>query len=420
MSDSSDPHTTPTVVTLVHGTNAREARWANDDNSIIRTAIRRQLGPDVIFQVFNWSGWNSHQARYKGGIKLARHQSESCASFPNSNHFIIAHSHGGNVALYGLKNDRPENIKGVITLATPFFQCKPREIFKNQLFAFILCSIVFYLIIFFAIMGMWYLLDKCVFSLLGFYFTYSENPSREGGSIYYDICNFICPSKDYIFPGSVIGILVVMAHWKKIKAELLRYQDRIVETVKCPLPSVPLLSFHVEKDEAKAFLSMINWISGLPYFFWTRRVAVILYFIGASGGGRHMYYYPAQTPFGSDPLPVTLWSFVIFPMMGVMYFIFLNFILMILIPAVLRSHPLAYGGEGLLFNLLTNINIKNHPYDENHDFADRIIVSKRPYFGLRHSLIYDKENVADQIAAWIKEQSDAVPHISRPSPQTAG
>ena len=100
----------PIVVTLVHGTFAKGAPWTKD-GSILRRKIAAELGSlekDVIFDVFEWSGRNTHKARVKAGYRLADHIRELKKHYPIAQHFVVAHSHGGNVALLAHKHLPPE------------------------------------------------------------------------------------------------------------------------------------------------------------------------------------------------------------------------------------------------------------------------------------------------------------------------
>lgn len=119
----------PIVVTLVHGTFAKGAPWTKD-GSTLRCEIAQALGEyerDVAFDVFEWSGRNSHRARVKAGYELARHIRALRTANPNSHHFIVAHSHGGNVALLSHKHlDEEFHAIGIATLGTPFLYAKPR------------------------------------------------------------------------------------------------------------------------------------------------------------------------------------------------------------------------------------------------------------------------------------------------------
>lgn len=118
---------TPIVVTLVHGTFAKGATWTKN-SSILRDEIAAELGQherEVTFDVFEWSGRNTHKARVKAGYELASHIKALRKRFPLAKHFIIAHSHGGNVALLAHKH-LPEHLHalGVATLGTPFVHAR--------------------------------------------------------------------------------------------------------------------------------------------------------------------------------------------------------------------------------------------------------------------------------------------------------
>ncbi|MDH3272089.1 MAG: lysophospholipase [Gemmatimonadota bacterium] len=123
------------VVTLVHGTFARHAEWMRDQETF-SAKLLDQL-PNTRLSRFCWSGANSHTARLAAGEQLATHLRQLLEQFPGAQHFVAAHSHGGNVALYAMKApNREEGMRdvlgdrfaGVITLATPFVALRPRPL----------------------------------------------------------------------------------------------------------------------------------------------------------------------------------------------------------------------------------------------------------------------------------------------------
>jgi hypothetical protein len=121
------------VVTLVHGTFARRAAWPKE-GSRLRHAVCEKLAPaSVVFAPFTWSGGNSHRDRVRGGLALRRFLRDRAGEHPWARHLIIAHSHGGNVALYGLRGrnfsgETKGNLAGIICLGTPFIHCTPRDL----------------------------------------------------------------------------------------------------------------------------------------------------------------------------------------------------------------------------------------------------------------------------------------------------
>jgi hypothetical protein len=137
----------PHVITLVHGTFARNAAWCKLDSPLCQ-ALSKALGPDVVFSPFAWSGRNSFQDRQIATEKLASHLANLRTSYPQYKHSAIAHSHGGNIlvnALAGL----PEGLDSAICLSTPFFiiQPKPEGRFMEQkLLAYVVITVCFSLI----------------------------------------------------------------------------------------------------------------------------------------------------------------------------------------------------------------------------------------------------------------------------------
>ena len=119
----------PIVVTLVHGTFASGAPWTKE-GSALRDEIAAALAAEpggIAFDVFEWSGRNSHKARVKAGYELAAHIRELQRRMPACRHFIVAHSHGGNVALLAHKHlDVAEHALGIATLGTPFLHARLR------------------------------------------------------------------------------------------------------------------------------------------------------------------------------------------------------------------------------------------------------------------------------------------------------
>jgi MFS family permease len=115
------------VVTLIHGTFAPEAPWVKD-GSKLRCAIQKAFPDAVEFRTLCWSGGNTIGARRDAAEKL-RKQIVNEPFGPNTRHFLVAHSHGGNIALYALRDPVVrERIAGVATLATPFLIARRRDL----------------------------------------------------------------------------------------------------------------------------------------------------------------------------------------------------------------------------------------------------------------------------------------------------
>jgi hypothetical protein len=134
----------PITVTLVHGTwGGHKRRWFGrkakptwyDDGQSFRYWLGLRLsaaGFEPTFRAFEWSGRNSISARCTAAQKLSASLASQFRDTPDDG-VIIAHSHGGNVALKAIDTLRVDNKVElgkipnsnrlrVITLATPFLR----------------------------------------------------------------------------------------------------------------------------------------------------------------------------------------------------------------------------------------------------------------------------------------------------------
>jgi pimeloyl-ACP methyl ester carboxylesterase len=118
----------PIHVVLVHGTFARGAAWTQPSRSTLCRRLRDELGDDVTFDAFEWSGENTHRARVLGGKGLAAHLEDLIGYRRDRRIFVIGHSHGGTVITHALRH-RPalaRALDGVVFLSTPFIQLRRR------------------------------------------------------------------------------------------------------------------------------------------------------------------------------------------------------------------------------------------------------------------------------------------------------
>ena len=116
------------IVHLVHGTFAREAEWIHPD-SMMANQVRDCLGDETVIEAFKWSGANSHTARQIAGHELAEKIRKFDQGNPGKPQFIVAHSHGGNVAAYALGDGEIRSkISAVVCLGTPFILARARDL----------------------------------------------------------------------------------------------------------------------------------------------------------------------------------------------------------------------------------------------------------------------------------------------------
>jgi pimeloyl-ACP methyl ester carboxylesterase len=122
---SNAPHV---VVTLVHGTFARRAAWTMQSSPLCTTIRQTMQGP-VRFEQFLWSGWNTVTSRSKAVERLITHLATLQTRWPEARHFVVGHSHGGNIAFQAMRDKAVEaRIAGVVCLSTPFLWASPRDL----------------------------------------------------------------------------------------------------------------------------------------------------------------------------------------------------------------------------------------------------------------------------------------------------
>jgi hypothetical protein len=96
-------------------------------------SVQYTIGPP-----FTWSGSNSVFERRSAAAKLADRLKAELSLNPNYRSIVIAHSHGGNVALRSLEYIAEYTSRiDVITLATPFLRVCPVETVEGGLWFFL-------------------------------------------------------------------------------------------------------------------------------------------------------------------------------------------------------------------------------------------------------------------------------------------
>jgi pimeloyl-ACP methyl ester carboxylesterase len=116
------------VVTLVHGTWARRAMWTVP-GSLLCQSLSHAVESPIAFQRFVWSGRNSISARRSAVKKLVEHLHSLVKQWPQARLYVLAHSHGGNVAFQALADPLlNERVAGIVCLSTPFLTVGPRNL----------------------------------------------------------------------------------------------------------------------------------------------------------------------------------------------------------------------------------------------------------------------------------------------------
>ena len=113
------------VITLVHGTWARKEEWYQEDGSVAKSIASHLQG--AVFKSFKWSGENSIIARAAAADLLRAQLLKQLEDqrYTKAKHIVVAHSHGGNVALIATSDaNLAAKISGVACLGTPFLSAR--------------------------------------------------------------------------------------------------------------------------------------------------------------------------------------------------------------------------------------------------------------------------------------------------------
>lgn len=121
------------TVTFVHGTYTSHAEWMQDGRPL-PDALAKVTDPSTTeIHRFCWSGDNRHWGRVGGGRELQQHLLGLVERHPDAEHHVIAHSHGGNVAIYALRGEERGEVHRALgrvritTLGTPFLSVERRS-----------------------------------------------------------------------------------------------------------------------------------------------------------------------------------------------------------------------------------------------------------------------------------------------------
>src|SRR5215510_919879 len=99
-----DAADTQYVITLIHGTWARKSTWIRS-RSILWQALHSRFGKQVKICRTVWSGRNSPLARREAAARLRKKLALRLQNHDSARHYIICHSHGGDVALRALADE---------------------------------------------------------------------------------------------------------------------------------------------------------------------------------------------------------------------------------------------------------------------------------------------------------------------------
>lgn len=368
------------VLTLVHGTFSPDAAWTQEGSELFRR-LEQQLDGETIRRRITWRGFlggclnNGHGYRLEGGARLAEALKASFREHPDAEHWVIAHSHGGNVAFYALRDPQvASRLDGIVTLATPFIRCQGRDHSAStiKLWLFLLLSIGF--------VTLPLLLGALALYVLGL----------EG-------------DKALLF--AVLGALAFMVPlfvlWlrkERIPAWFSRRQERTIERLALPTPTRQrVLSLSIRRDEAGGGLKAMYAIAAWPHWLWDGLIYVplllVVFLLALTLGDSFLSSMSGKTGFarlGGAFQAALGWGILI----G-----FGHLLVMTFLPRLTRALGLGFGQESLVDNLVVDIRSELTPEDFP-GLSHRQFSTLSGGF-LAHSRLYQSEEVVPHIARFI-------------------
>ena len=375
------------MVTLVHGTFARDALWTQDESALHRTLVER-LDLPVDFKRFKWTGHNDHRARLKAGRCLRYFLLKLVRKHPSKLHFVIAHSHGGNVVLYALKDSfLRRHIAGVITMGTPFISCRSRNVAPALELLSTAVPVTSFLL---------------MLTLVGYFLA-----NYAGFSVgHYGLLGLLAT---WLAPPIIgLGFWVMFAIWflpfvrKDAKIWVAKHQHRMLKLLNSRSFSEPnFLCAVIDRDEASGWLLSLRFASSLPNWsflivlkIWmTIRWPLVVFCLGA------LLLEGKST---IQKLPE--WgALLVIAMTGVMLLAVLLQLFMLFVPLLVRSHKYGFGGESLYTNWLSDIRVDETPSGFRVDVCN-VKLQKNSSSGLRHSSFYDNPHCLADICHWMNRR----------------
>jgi hypothetical protein len=394
------------IVTLLHGTFAPNTAWVQEASSFC-AGLRKHLGGSVGFYRIGWGGANTTAARQRGGEKLAAHILQVFHERPGTPHFIVGHSHAGNMALYALRD--PEvgrKISGIVALNTPFVCVLRRNTF--QLFAlmgaltvtWMLALSVMYPIVWLGRTGFgewsgtlpWWQL--VLLSLV--YYVAIMGIAHLGGAA---------------------GMRMSRAVNRVAKWTVAR-REALIQDMSLPRTTVPLLAMRCAGDEVVSFVGITSVIANAPIAVlhpWSLFAAFCLLFtahwagwmpslVSWLGSVRGSYVDTYVNRFGAAVMmPALEYTFSSGIYLTAMVCVVLT-LTAVLVP-FLRMAPIGLGWRHLFDSLFVNLSFTFAPVtSERTEFVD-IDPLGTGLLTLGHFKIHDHPDAFRIIAEWMKDKA---------------
>ena len=397
------------IVHLVHGTFAHETEWIHPDSSLAKR-VKASLGTETDVAPFNWSGDNSHSARRVAGDRLALKIRDFDRENPGKPQYIIAHSHGGNVASYALSDaEVSSKVTAVVCLGTPFIKAHARDLTGAQRLVrwVLIAGMLAVLIVTIAIV--------IAGIRLGFDPEFHKSLLKVRPALPEDFIN------SSLFPIYMIFTFFLVAggvgwlfsrplFWlwrftnRKGLPGLAAAQADIIERLNAKFGNTPVLVVDTKGDEAAWWLALMSRIASFSYkILRPSRFTVMGMLILCALAGLPLLIEASQN---SQTLSFLLFLLII----PILLFVTsttilasLGWLLCLIWPAFFRSHPLGFGRDDFLQSFIVEISSNEIPEKSTRLHQETITVKGK---GLRHSRLYQEEDVLGILDKWLKELLD--------------
>ena len=417
------------ILHLVHGTFAKDAEWIHPDSPLAET-VSHSLGDNAHIEPFNWSGDNSHKARETAGIALADKIRNCNQRNPGSPQYIVAHSHGGNVAAYALSDsDVSANVIGVACLGTPFIKARARNLAGSRrlIQSILVASILMVLLLVTGIVsqGLDIFGDQQEYERL----IDTMNEDMKELKEKYDFFRNLDTNKDkaiYKTQGArwyLAGFFILLAigtGWLMIKPiiKLWRFalqiklpglserQSELMTSLAAVFNSTPLLVIDAKGDEAAWWLTTVIRIASLPYRIWKPSNLTLAGIAVISILAIVQIYFHSKTSFGMTQM--LIFMALLFFSLSTLVVYTAGWALCLIWPAIFRSHALGFGKDDFLQSFIVEITSTEAPENSTQISKHTVTVHGK---GLHHSRLYKEEQVLELISNWFKNlQQQQVTH----------
>jgi hypothetical protein len=243
------------VITCVHGTFARRAKWTDPESEFAQSVKALLPGP-ACFCSHSWSGANTQKARRFASSQLKQKLLEQFDQYPTAAHFLIGHSHGGNIALYALDDEAIQlRMSGVVCINTPFVTATTRH--TQNLILFLIASLSLSVAILLSLL------------LVGFViggFLWLLNP---------ELVHWTNANQLPMVALPIVALALIVTLWlfwrlfrlrTRIDNFFQRQRDQQINAIRLPtIKHTPILCLWSCSDEIYGLFSFFEGLANLPY-----------------------------------------------------------------------------------------------------------------------------------------------------------